>query len=430
MEENNRFETNTDAVCAAPGCGSDGFASCTGTAPGPGSDGFVSCTEDDDAAPYTDEDPLSAACGCGSVLYSTLPLAEPSVFVSKEPQPGQFGQPGYYGQPGQGAMGGGPMQVSPPVQGASAGKHGKNKAGLVVGILCAAAVVIFIGIGVLVSKSLLGGGPKRQLAKGFANMAKEMAAYQSSVAEDIGLVELNKLKDTKPMRTNIDVSFTDPNATGSINSVDLGVDAVTDYREKMAEFDVSLGTYGIDMQIGSITAADNTLYVSVPLLFHDEVYSLDLTNLGRDFNNSAWSSLMGEKLPEDYALTLFCDRKMSDSTGEGAESRFLEILNEHGGVTEESVQYETIRQKREFVLGGTSVECGGVRVTIDKDAYNETMENMKEAFLASDIYKTIMEQYQTTYIESTAMDSMSISLADTAMSAGVEMLTIRPFLSR
>lgn len=392
MEENNRFETNTDGSASGsvlyntepqPQAAESGSSSVYGAA----SSSPVQLTKPSEPGP-------------GAVPVQLAKPSEPQPGAAQtEPQPGQFGQPGYYGQPGQGAMGGGPMQVSPPVQGAPAGKHGKNKAGLVVGILCAAAVVIFIGIGVLVSKSLLGGGPKRQLAKGFANMAKEMAAYQSSVAEDIGLVELNKLKDTKPMRTNIDVSFTDPKATGSINSVDLGVDAVTDYREKMAEFDVSLGTYGIDMQIGSITAADNTLYVSVPLLFHDEVYSLDLTNLGRDFNNSAWSSLMGEKLPEDYALTLFCDRKMSDSTGEGAESRFLEILNEHGGVTEESVQYETIRQKREFVLGGTSVECGGVRVTIDKDAYNETMENMKEAFLASDIYKTIMEQYQTTYID-------------------------------
>ena len=116
------------------------------------------------------------------------------------PQQGQFYQPGN-GQPYQNPMGYGPMQVPPPVQGAPSAKPKKNMAGLVVGILCAAAVVLVIVIGVLVSRSLLGGGgPQRQLAKGIANMAQEMAAYQSSVAEDIGLDAINQLKDRSEER--------------------------------------------------------------------------------------------------------------------------------------------------------------------------------------------------------------------------------------
>lgn len=190
MEENNRFETNTDGSASGSvlynsepqlQAAESGSSSVYGAA---------------SSSPVQLTKPSEAETGTVPVQLSKPSEPQPGA-AQTEPQPGQFGQPGYFGQPGQNAMGGGPMQVPPPVQGAPAGKPRKNKAGLVVGILCAAAVVIFIGIGVLVSKSLLVGGPKRQLAKGIANMAKEMAVYQSSVAEDIGLVELNKLKDTK-----------------------------------------------------------------------------------------------------------------------------------------------------------------------------------------------------------------------------------------
>jgi len=289
------------------------------------------------------------------------------------------------------------MQVPPPIQGAPPEKPKKKKgAGLVVGILCAAAVVIVIAIGALAVKSLLGGDPKKQLAKGMANMAKEMAAYQSSVAGDIGLDELNRLKETEPVHTNMDLSFTDPSATGGITSIDLGVDAVTDYKKKMAEFDVSLGTYGIEMQVGNIVAADNTLYVSVPILFHEDVYSLDLTNLGRDFNNSAWSSLIGETLSEDYGITLFGDRT-PDSGEADEESELAKILNRHSAVMKDSMKFETIREKREFTFDGTYAEYGGVRVTTDKDAYNELMEAVRDDILASESYRAFMEGYQTTY---------------------------------
>ena len=311
-------------------------------------------------------------------------------------QPNYNGQPNYGGQPNQNPMGFGPVQVPPPVQGAPAAKPKKNKAGLIVGILCAAAVIIVIAIGVLAGKALLGGGPRKQLAKGITNMTREMAAYQSSVAEDIGLEAIRKLRDKEPVHTNIDFSFTDPNATGSITNVDIEVDAVTDYRKKMAEYDVSLGTYGIDMNIGSIVAADNTVYVSVPIIFHDDVYSLDLTNLGKDFNNSALSSLMNETLPEDYSLTLFSDREEDDRDSAG-ESEFQKILKRQSSTLAESIQFETIRQNKEFTIDGVSAEYGGVRVTMNKDAYNESVEAMRDDIFASDFYEGFLKGYQTTY---------------------------------
>ena len=312
-------------------------------------------------------------------------------------QPMNGGQPNYYGQPNQNTMGFGPMQVPPPVQGTPAPKPKKNAAGLIVGILCAAAVIIVIAIGVLVGKSLLGGGgPRQQLAKGIANMTREMAAYQSSIAEDIGLDAISELKDDDPVNTKIDFSLTDPNATGSITSVDIKVDSVTDYKKKMAEYDLSAGVYGFSMQVGSLIAADNTLYLSVPMAFESDVYSLELTNLGKNFNNSAWASLADTTLPEDYSMTLF-DREKANGDEDAAESEFQKILNKQSSATADAMKFETIGQMKEFTIDGVAAEYGGVRVTMDKDVYNESMETMRDDILESDFYDEFMKGYQTTY---------------------------------
>lgn len=409
MEENNKLETNTDSSGsgsmlygggAQPQEPESGQSYAYGTEPRqPEQTHPVQLAKSSPQEP----DPQGTAQGQPPQGATPVQLAkQPSVPEQSQPwQPspmpqGQFYQAGN-GQPGQNPMGFGPMQVPPPVQGAPAARPKKNHAGLVVGILCAAAVVIVVAIGALAAKSFLGGGgPEKQLAKGFANMGREMAAYQSSVAKDIGLADLNRLKETKPMRTSIDFSFTDPSATGSITSVAFGVDGVTDYKKKMAKYDVSLGTYGINMDIGSIIAADNTLYVSVPIVFHEEVYSLDLTNLGRDFNRSAWASLMEETLPEDYGLTLFSGKKAAGAE-KARESELAKIWDRQRSITADSMKFETIRQKREFTFDGTFAEYGGVRVTMDKDAYNKSMEAMRDDILASDTYSAFMEGYRTTY---------------------------------
>lgn len=334
---------------------------------------------------------------------SSIVSPQPPVPQSWQPSPMPQGQPGYYGQPvnggqpgqpGQNQMGFGPMQVPPPVQGAPAGKPKKNAAGLVVGILCAAAVVIVIVIGALAAKALLGGhSPEKQLAKGIANMTKEMAAYQGSVAGDLGLDALYELADTKPIHTNMNFSFTDPSSTGSISSVNMKLDSLTDYSKKMAEYGLDIGVYGFNMNVGNIVASDNTLYVSVPLAFQDDVYSLELTNLGRDFNNSAWSSFLEETLPEDYSLTLFGDRtrKLDE------DNSLFGIFQKQGGVDADSMKVEMIGQAKEFTFDGMTAEYGGVRVTIDKDAYNKAVETMRDDVFASDVYDEYMKSYQVVY---------------------------------
>lgn len=366
MEENNKIETNTE---------------------GSGSGSMLYGTE---SQPQAQESGNSSVYGAGPQGTSPVQLTKPAEPVQLTKLTGTAPQPQVQNPYG-------PIQDPPPMQGAPEAKPKKNGAGVVVGILCAAAVVLVIAAGVLLARSLAGGNAQQQLAKGIANMAKEMAAYQGAVAGDIGIAELNQLKETGSIHTNIDLSITDPSASGSLSNVDVEVDAVTDYKEKMAEFGLSVGAYGFSVDVGSFAVADNTLYVSAPLLFED-VYSLNLTNLGRDFNNSAWSALMNETLPEDYSLTLFPDKNSSQNGEQSSgESVLQKLFLNHATTSEDGVQCEVLKQKRTFTIGGTSAEYGGVRVTMDHDSYNESMEAMRDAFLASDEYMDFMKGYIAAY---------------------------------
>ncbi len=317
--------------------------------------------------------------------------------IQQTPQ-GAYDQQGASQTMNYAPMGFGPVQTPPPIQGAPALKPQKRRNGLVAGILCVAAVLIVIVVGVMLSKILLGGGAKAQLAKGFANMAKEMAAYQSSIAEDIGLTSIHKIKEERPIHTNIDVSFTDPNAEGSFSNLDLEIDSVTDYKEKMGEYEVRAGTFGFDMDIGNIVAADNTLYITVPIILKDKVYSLDLTNLGKDFNNSAWSELLGEELPEEYAVTLFESPNTAANIKDvGADSELYKIVHQHFSAVANTMTFDKIKEKKTFAFDGADTAYGGVRLTVDKDAYNEAAEGIRDAILASDFYEESKKGYQSIY---------------------------------
>lgn len=324
------------------------------------------------------------------VPETAVPPIQPAAPANPDwtaPQP----QQGPYYQ--QGNMGFGPVQSPPPVQGAPAPKPKKRRTGLAAGILCVAAVVIFLAVGVLMSKALFGGGgAKAQLAKGFANMGKEMAAYRGFIAKDLGLEAVSQMKAEYPVHTNIDMSFTDPSAEGSFDSIDIEIDTVSDYKKKMGEYKVSAGTYGIDMSIGNIVAADNTLYISVPILFKDKIYSLDMSNLGKDYNNSAWSELLGKKLPEEYTVNLFDSANAAATIKDaGTDSEWYKIMHKHGETVAKTMTFEKIRDMEE--------ELGdhGVRLTVNKDAYNEAAQGMHDDILASDFYEESKKGYQNIY---------------------------------
>lgn len=277
----------------------------------------------------------------------------------------------------------------------------KNRKGVIIGVSVAVAVILVIAAA-LSAGFLLGNSPEKRLKRGMMNMVQEMRAYKSPVSEEIDIAALNERMNSEPTRTDIDLSFTDPNASGSVKNIGIEVEALTDLRNKKAEYDIRVGTYGFNMEFGRLVAADNTLYISVPPVFRNEVYSLELTNLGRDFNGSAWSDLLDSKLPEDASYTLFDTGDapgVLESIRTGEE--FARLAKKYGESMKDATAYTAISQKKDFlpdVQTEKTISCGGVRLSVEKDAYNEMMENLKNDILASDFYRDFL----TGYLESAA----------------------------
>ncbi len=344
-------------------------------------------------------------------------------------------QPNYNGQPmGGNPAGGNPVngyppnyngqQMNPnyPMNGYQPNYNGqqilpcaqpkKRRTGLIIGLAVGTAVVVMGAAGILLSKSFMGGGAKQQFTKGMINFSNEMAAYSSGISQDIDIVALQKLSDEKPMHANIDLSFTDPEASGSFDNVSVEIDAVSDAKNKQEKFDVKVGTYGFDMDLGSVVADDNTLYFSSPLILQDDVYSLDLTNLGKDFNSSAWAELLETTIPEDGNYTLFDDDNDSAGIDAAHALELGKIFEKYSKGVNDACTYTLIKEKREFPYGGELAAFGGVQVTADKDAVNAALENIKNDILSSDFYTDYLEQYKPMY--GSAVDDYKEEL-DTAM---------------
>lgn len=299
-----------------------------------------------------------------------------------EPQMNYSGQPGYYGIP-----------QPNPGQGLQYAKPKKNKAGLIIGIFAVAAVLFVVFAGLLFSR-ILARSPKKQLAKGFANMVKEMQAYNTSLSEDIDFAALAKLRNQQPMHTDIDFSFTVPGSSGSFDNFNIELDTVSDIKNKQGIYDLKLGVYGMDVDAASFVADNNTLYMASDLLFKDTVYCLDLENIGKDFDDSAWSDMLGTTLSEDASYTLFPEDAADKTSADPA--KLAGIYKKYSAKLASAVKYESItdKEKKEYAHDGGYHRYGGVKVIIDKDAFNEVMINMKNDLYASNFYKGHLEKYK------------------------------------
>ena len=282
------------------------------------------------------------------------------------------------------------------IPGQNPGQNGngkKSKAGLVIGIIAAVAVVLVIAIAVLLSQSLFGGGSgAKKVQKGFANMAKEMEAYTCSVSDELGSDAIEELFKKKPSHINGELSLTDPESSQNIK---ISLDAVTDLKNKQGKYNLQGGMMGINIDAGTIVADNNTIYVSSPVFLRDNTYAIETTDLGKKFNDSVWAELMETELEDDLSFELF-EENDKDKDND-ANAAFAEVisksLKKYDKSLKKATQYKTLGEKKEFNIGGKAVSCGGVGMVVEKDAFNEMMEGMKEDILASEEYAAFAEGF-------------------------------------
>ncbi len=270
-------------------------------------------------------------------------------------------------------------------------KPKKNKAGLVIAIIAALVVVAIVLVIYMISKGgLFGSKPEKMLQKGVENMTTEMTSYSTDIAEEIGLSELKELFEEEAAHTNVNFVVSSPEYDG-IENIGIEVDAITDKKNKQAKYSLSFGQSGMDISLGDIIAADNKLFLSIPLLF-EEVYSVDVTNLGEDFNASAWAEYFETELPQDYGFELF-----AKTTEDEYSTELTEIVEKYKDLTDDIVTYSINKEAKEINVNDELGSYTGITITYNKDELNELIKGFKDDFMDSEYYNAVLDQYSAMY---------------------------------
>ncbi len=330
----------------------------------------------------------------GQPLYGNQPgVNQGQPLYGNQPGMNQ-GQPLYGNQPGmnqgQPLYGGQPNFVPGQMQNSQGPKPKKKMAGVMIGILAVASVALIVVLGSILSKTLFRKeDPKVLVEKGMENMTLEMEAYTSSIAEEIGVEALETFRNNQSVHSNIDLSFTAPYAL-DMDNINVELDAIVDYKNKKAMCELIVGAYGFDLSAGEFVASDNTLYVESPFFLGDNVYSVNLDNLGSEFNRSAWSDILGMELDENQIYTLFGATETVESNQYDEELKAL--AQKYSDKIAEAASYELLDTKKEFELGDKMVSCRGVSYTVPKDVYNEMIIGINKDIQESEFYTSILTE--------------------------------------
>jgi hypothetical protein len=164
------------------------------------------------------------------------------------------------------------------------------------------------------------------------------------------------------------------------------LDANSDLGNNLWDADIDVGAYGFSLNIGSLTYDNQDLYVQSRFLGSD-TYKVALANFTDDFNNSAWSNMLGVEIPED-AIDTYTGLETVDY------SEYKDLFVELWKGAKENVKYSSIKGKKEFEVDGDKIKCTGIEVAVDRDYINDSISDAIDALMES-------------YINSINMDSLS-----------------------
>jgi len=273
----------------------------------------------------------------------------------------------------------------------------KSNTGLIIAIAVVFAIV-FMGA-VAAAVFFVGGrflkSPEVKVKAGFANMLLELAEYDSSLSQKIDFASIQALGDAGTMHTDTDVSVTVPDS--QIGNMSFRIDALTNKSEKKAAYDIGIGVYGFETSFADIAATQDTLYISLPMFLKD-TYSVGLTQLGEDFNNSEWAKLFDTELPDDYSITLFDTPGEEEPTGN---------WNQFYQEVKENVRYQNIEEKKDGYKG--------VRVFLEQEAANRCIEALAADMRANASYAVYQNAQNSEELDKTIEALESIHFATDCM---------------
>ncbi|MCI9315505.1 MAG: hypothetical protein HFI57_11080 [Lachnospiraceae bacterium] len=220
------------------------------------------------------------------------------------------------------------------------GRKKSPAAGIIIGIVCAFATILAVGIGVMAYYRSM---PAYKISKGFYNLGREIEQIQNPLLEKLGLAELLVMMQEEGSHVETKLNFSAE--LPMIGKTTLGVD--TDYKKDVKAKELNASTVfslmNYEFAHMDIYANQEVFCFSLPELFLEDIY-VDNENVVSQYNESILADVAGESTLEDFSIELFPDQKEKISAREWRNlsamlERFEEDLEScRDGMTIEKVE--------------------------------------------------------------------------------------------
>lgn len=252
-----------------------------------------------------------------------------------------------------------------------------SSAKIVIGVVCAFAVIFGIIIGALAYHRST---PSYKISKGFRNLAKEIVQNSNPLTDKIGADDMIRMmqEDGGHVETMLNFTVDVP----SLGNVTLGVDTdfYKDVHAKELSADTSISMMNYDFAHLNIYANDEVFCFSVPELFLEDLY-IENQGLVSQYNNS----FLGELYPssmEDFSINLFPDEDKRISFRDWKNlSSSLEDLEEKIDACKESMTIEKVGK-------------GLYRVTFPAKESDRLLKSLLESAYNGDEVKNLWKEYK------------------------------------
>lgn len=269
----------------------------------------------------------------------------------------------------------------PPAQPVADGGKKKGK-GALIAVIAVLVILLLTVAGILIYK-MFGGNPKAKLTKGLNNLAKELDSYGNPLEDEIDFATITQKMLTEAYTMDIKLDVSVPDSDSMMDTIGVDITSNCDVTNKLMEAEMKASIANIELLKMNMTADDNMLYVSLPDFLKD-TYAVNMETLGKDYNASAWTGILGMEVDESLSYDLFAEAKKAEVDNTLLADEIAEIV--------ETMTVEDSGNVVEIERDGKTIRCDGVKATLNKDALNAFLDALCEAILDSDYMQTALKQ--------------------------------------
>lgn len=252
-----------------------------------------------------------------------------------------------------------------------------------------AAALIVVAAGGLLYKFVLR-TPQARLARGFVNMAKELQDFINPIAEEMDSAQvLSSRNDSGTVDLRLNVGL--PQMEG-LPTIGLDFKDSYDYNAKNLQTDFAVSIFNATLFQTRMTVIEDVLYMEIPNLL-TRPYSVTLSSLGKDYNNSVWADLTGIQIADDYSYDFFAQPETgADTSIARLKEELREVLLADLTDMWDNVGIEESGDTKKIERNGETVVCDAIVVTLDKGDLGELLEDVSNSIFKSGYVEGFLEK--------------------------------------